>query len=170
MEKRRIRILDAAFLSCGVAILLFDTAPVLVESPPFRKVRAYGGRSGVVIPVPLPSRAAPATKAAGSGGVPRASGETPQLRNGKVGSDRRRAHRDANPPHAMRPDRLEKLQQKWEPILRPELRKNKEIEHVDEPRFAGHALRLGTRPRDGTEGRRHEAGSSGTRRKRGSAG
>ena len=37
-------------------------------------------------------------------------------------------------------DNLEQLQQKWEPVLRPELRKNKEIEHVGEPRFAGRAL------------------------------
>ena len=35
---------------------------------------------------------------------------------------------------------LEQLQQKWGPVLRPVLRKKKEIEHVGEPKFAGRAL------------------------------
>ncbi len=35
---------------------------------------------------------------------------------------------------------LEQLQQKWEPVLRPELRENNGIEHVGEPGFAGRAL------------------------------
>jgi hypothetical protein len=42
------------------------------------------------------------------------------------------------------PGFLEQLQQKWGPVLRPELRKNKEIEHVGEPKFAGRAL--GSKP------------------------
>ena len=36
--------------------------------------------------------------------------------------------------------RLEQLQKKWAPVLRPELGTNKEIEHVGEPKFAGRAL------------------------------
>ena len=43
---------------------------------------------------------------------------------------------------------LEQLQQKWEPVLRPELRKNKEIEHVGEPKFAGRALAFAAPPLD----------------------
>ena len=35
---------------------------------------------------------------------------------------------------------LEQHQQKWEPVLRPELRENKEIERIGEPGFAGCAL------------------------------
>ena len=35
---------------------------------------------------------------------------------------------------------LEQLQQKWEPVLRPELRENNGIEHVGELKFAGRAL------------------------------
>ena len=37
-------------------------------------------------------------------------------------------------------DRLEQLQQKWEPVLRPELRENNGVEHVGEPESAGPAL------------------------------
>jgi len=35
---------------------------------------------------------------------------------------------------------LEQIQQKWVPVLRPELRENKELECVGEPGFAGRAL------------------------------
>jgi len=36
----------------------------------------------------------------------------------------------------------EQHQQKWEPVLRPELRESKKKEHVGEPEFAGRALNL----------------------------
>jgi len=41
---------------------------------------------------------------------------------------------------ALTSGKLKQRQQKWEPVLRPELRENKEIEHVGEPEFAGRAL------------------------------
>ena len=37
----------------------------------------------------------------------------------------------------------QQLQQKWEPVLRPELRENKELEHVGEPEFAETRSRCG---------------------------
>ncbi|MCM5558884.1 hypothetical protein [Pleomorphomonas sp. JP5] len=37
-------------------------------------------------------------------------------------------------------DTLEQFQQKWVPVLRPELRLNKEIEFSGEPEFTGKTL------------------------------
>jgi len=48
-------------------------------------------------------------------------------------------------PDARLADFLEQNQQKWEPVLRPVLRKNKEIEHVGEPKFAVRALEASLR-------------------------
>jgi hypothetical protein len=36
--------------------------------------------------------------------------------------------------------RLEQFQEKWEPVFRPELRKNKEIEHFCDSKKNGNAL------------------------------